>query len=250
MNKNTLSFATITWARNEQEETLLRESLQHLAALQLPVFITDGGSHTSFLEFLRSVPNFTLLTTPAQGVWAQAKNSIAAAYDSGTDFIFYTEPDKGTFFRQLLPQMLREVVLQEGTGIVTASRSAAGFATFPLFQRLTETTINKCCAEVISKEVDYTYGPFLLNRGLAPYLNLIQQDIGWGWRPYIFCIAHRLNYKVDAFVADFSCPSEQREDNPAERIYRMRQLSQNIEGLVLSTGIILKQDQSLQRKAT
>ena len=105
---------------------------------------------------------------------------------------------------------------------------------------MTESTINHCCAEVMGKEADYCYGTFLVNRALIPYLSLVQENIGWGWRPYSFGMAHRLGYTVDTFEADFSCPPQQREDDNKERLYRMNQLEQNIRGLVLSTNVAVK----------
>jgi len=234
MNRDQVSIATITWARDEQEETLLRNSLQHLATLGIPVFITDGGSGDGFLDFLRGFPYFTLFNATQKGVWMQAKNSLAQAYQSGSPFIFYTEPDKLDFFAHALPQMLENILVNEQSGIMLAARSADGFATFPAFQQMTETTINNCCAEVTGKFLDYTYGPFLMNRQLVPYLNVLEPNIGWGWRPYAFGIASRLGYNAEAFTGNFYCPPEQQQDSPAERIYRMRQLSQNIEGITLS----------------
>jgi len=241
MDKNALAIATISWARDAQEEQLLRASLPCLAALNIPVFITDGGSHPGFLDFLQSFPHFTVLKPDAKGVWAQARKSVQAGQAAGYRFIFYTEPDKRDFFRQYLPGFLAEVTADDRTGIILASRSDLGYATFPVFQRSTETTINQCCAEIIGQPVDYTYGPFLLNSLLVPYLDLLPEDIGWGWRPFMFGLAHRLQYQVAHVTADFACPEDQREDSPAERIYRMRQLSQNIQGLVLSTAVTLEQ---------
>ena len=236
MHKNDIAIATITWARDEGEEQLLRAALAALATLGIPVFITDGGSNASFLDFLRSIPHFTLLEAKARGAWPQAKKSLAAAAQSSASFLLYTEPDKQDFFANFLPGMLEGVKGDPNLGILMASRSAAGFATFPAFQQMTETTINNCCAELIGKEVDYTYGPFLINKALVPDLDGLPDDIGWGWRPYAFSIAHRLGYKVEAFVADCSCPVDQREDDAAERVYRMKQLTQNIQGIVLSTS--------------
>ena len=135
--------------------------------------------------------------------------------------------------------MLQEISVNSQSGIFLASRSVGGFATFPSFQKMTETTINNCCAEVIGKPLDFTYGPFLLNSNLVPYLDLVKEDVGWGWRPYTFIIASRLGYNVDAYVSDFFCPGDQRDDDPKERIYRMRQLEQNIRGIVLAAGIEL-----------
>ena len=240
MDKKDFSIATITWARDAREEELLRESLEQLATLDIPVFITDGGSGARFLNFLERFPQFKVLTAKEKGVWAQARTSMSVAYEANTRYILYTEPDKRDFFRNALSRLLSSAPTDDQVGVVLASRSAAGFATFPAFQQTTETTINHCCSEVIGKAVDYTYGPFLLNRRLVPYLNLVQEDIGWGWRPYTFGLAHRLGYQVTHLEDDFTCPEDQREDNPAERLYRMRQLSQNIQGLVLSTSVAVE----------
>jgi hypothetical protein len=234
MNKKDLSIATISWARNPSEESLLRRSLTQLALLGIPVFITDGGSQNSFLEFLESFPHFTVLRPKTKGLWAQAKNSLTEAGRSNTPFIFYTEPDKFDFFSKHLPEMLARISPDERCGIWMASRSEKGFASFPSFQQMTETTINKCCAEVMGQLMDYTYGPFLLNRDLVQHLEHLPEDIGWGWRPYAFNMARRLGYTIEHSVEDFFCPADQRDDDPEERKYRMRQLNQNIQGLLLS----------------
>jgi hypothetical protein len=237
MDKNKLAIATISWARDAREEQVLRASLEILASLQLPVFITDGGSGPSFVAFLNSIPHFTVLTTAGKGVWAQAKNSLQAAWASQAGHICYTEPDKGDFFLRAMPHFLEAAPGQNQAGVLLASRSETAFATFPAFQQSTETAINRCCAELIGPEVDYTYGPFLLRQELVPYLDLIQEDIGWGWRPFTFGLVHRLGLPVAAWEGDFACPSDQRVDDPGERLYRIRQLHQNIQGLLLSTTI-------------
>jgi hypothetical protein len=123
-------------------------------------------------------------------------------------------------------------------GVVLASRSPESFATFPEFQRHTETTINRCCAEALGFEADFTYGPFLLNRALVPHLKRADEHVGWGWRPYAFGTARALGYRIRQVEMHLPCPSEQREDDEAERLYRVRQLAQNIQGLLssLDTG--------------
>jgi tRNA A37 threonylcarbamoyladenosine synthetase subunit TsaC/SUA5/YrdC len=234
MNNVDLAIATITLARTESEEKALRAALTQLASFQLPVFVTDGGSSPTFLNFMRSLPQVIVQT--AKGLWPQAKNSITAASRLGTKYILYTEPDKLIFFANHLPTMLASSTIMESTGVVLASRSANGFATFPSFQQITETAINRCCQEVIGKEMDYCYGPFIFNRQLLPYLQTMPDTIGWGWRPFVFATAHRLGLEVAAFEADFVCPPDQQSDNAVERIYRMKQLAQNIDGLVLATS--------------
>ncbi len=235
MHKNKLSVTTITWARDEQEETLLRSALSRLALMQIPVFVTDGGSGESFIEFLYSLPNFTVVQPLGKGLWNQVNSSLHATLSSNKTHVLYTEPDKLDFFTNSLENFIEEAY--ETMGIVLASRTEEAFASFPAFQQTTETSINFCCAEVIHQPFDFTYGPFILNRKLIPFLKDLPADIAWGWRPFAFCIAHRLGYSIQEIKADNYCPVDQRQDSPKERIYRMKQLHQNIEGVVLSTSV-------------
>ncbi|MBE7174012.1 MAG: hypothetical protein INR73_25790 [Williamsia sp.] len=234
MNLSELSIATMTLVRDSEEEQLLRDSLEALARFNLPVYITDGGSPLPFLEFLQGFPNFTLVEGAASGLFAQVKHSLSAAYASGTPYILYTEPDKIFFFEKGLSRFLEQATLDEQSGILLASRSAAGLGSYPAFQQMTETAINNCCTELTGQPLDYTYGPFLLNRRLVNYLGEAREDLGWGWRPYLFGIAHRLGLTLQEFREDFLCPPAQQQDSPRERIYRMRQLEQNIRGIVLA----------------
>lgn len=240
MNKNSICIATITWARDEEEQQLLQRSLAALSSLQIPVFVTDGGSTHSFIEFLNTIPHFTVGQAKQAGVFAQIKQSLDAAFNSNASFALYTEPDKEMFFKTGLLQMLKEINANENTGVVLATRSQQAFSSFPTFQQMTETCINNCCAELIKKELDYTYGPFLLNKKLLSYLNDVKENIGWGWRPYVFNIANRLGLDVHAIEKDFYCPQDQQNDSSKERIYRMKQLEENIRALVLSTSADLK----------
>ena len=163
------------------------------------------------------------------------RHSLRVAVDSGADFIFYTEPDKKLFFNGKLFDFLLKSPSKENVGVVIAARSAESFATFPVFQQYTETVINNLCSEIIGEQGDYTYGPFLLNRKLTGCLDLASNEVGWGWRPFLFSMAKRKGCQIVRIENDYPCPLEQREDNASERIYRMMQLSQNIDGLVLST---------------
>jgi len=232
---NRICIATISLAMSEEEEKVLQVSLAQLARLGLPVYITDGGSSQTFIEVLHSFSNFTVLH--ARGLWPQTKASIIEAANK-SEFVFYTEPDKLDFFLNYLPKIL-EPPLYESMGVMLASRSPLGFSTFPPFQQMTENTINQCCKEVMGKNVDYCYGPFLFNSKILPYMNSVNDNCGWGWRPFLFTIAHRLGFTLESYQNDFTCPTDQRIDNETERIYRMKQLTQNINGLVEAVGVDL-----------
>ena len=235
MHIKQLTIATITWARDQQEEMLLRKALSQLSLLQIPVYVTDGGSGDSFIQFLHALPNLTVVKSLGKGLWKQVQSSLDAALSSNGNYVLYTEPDKLDFFINRLAAFIEAA--NEDMGIVLAARTTEAFASFPAFQQTTETSINFCCAEVTQKRFDYTYGPFILNSKLIPFFKDLPGDIDWGWRPFAFCIAHRLGYEIQAIRADNFCPIDQRQDDPKERIYRMKQLYQNIEGVVLSTSV-------------
>lgn len=229
----------MSWVRDAQEEELLRESLTLLAREGLTTFVADKNSKQEFIQFLGELPNFHTINGSGPDVFLQIKHSLQAAAESGSDFILYTEPDKKLFFDGKLTEFLAQSPLEENVGVVLAARSAKSFATFPKFQQYTETMINDLCAEVIGEPGDYTYGPFLFNRELVSCLDLTDDSLGWGWRPFLFAMAQRKEYKTVRIENDYSCPAEQQEDNSSERIYRMKQLSQNIEGLISATKVSL-----------
>ncbi|HEY0337779.1 MAG TPA: hypothetical protein VGC70_10615, partial [Burkholderiales bacterium] len=145
----------------------------------------------------------------------------------------YTEPDKKDFFGERLETFIADAVDDRDTGVVLASRSRASLATFPPFQQYTESVINRCCAEVIGESFDYSYGPFLLQPAIVDRLERLEDRIGWGWRTFTFGIAHRLGLRVEQLLNGCACPVDQREDE--QRIYRMSQLAQSVEGVALST---------------
>src|SRR5215207_4052095 len=108
MNQRNLSIVTMTWARDESEEALLRLSMESLARLDVPVIITDGGSKADFTGFLRSFPQFTVFEQKKGGLWSQVKNGLLAAYQKNVQHICYTEPDKEQFFREGLSRLITQ----------------------------------------------------------------------------------------------------------------------------------------------
>lgn len=168
---------------------------------------------------------------------AQTKRSLHGALQLGSRYILYTESHKRLFFEHGLGEFLAHALIQSQVGVVVASRSAASFATYPTSQQYTETVINQLVGQVIGQHGDFSYGPMLIHRALIPSLKFFTEDIGWGWRHYIMGIAHRLGYSIVQWTGGLPCPPDQRADSQAELVLRMRQLSQNLEGLVLAMTI-------------
>jgi hypothetical protein len=226
--------ATLTWARDDDEEARLRRSLPLLADSALTVVVSDRGTSPTFTRFLSSDPRFRMAVPRQPGLVAQVQASVAAAVDAGADFILYTESDKEHFFKTGIEHFLRAARLDHRTGAVLAARSDASYATFPPLQRFTEGTINELCRELIGPKGDYSYGPFLLNAELAPALADLPADAGWGWRHFMFGSAARRGSTLEHVIGDYPCPVDQRQEDEADRLHRVKQLAQNVQGLLLS----------------
>jgi|SRR5690242_476002 hypothetical protein len=234
MRPDEVSIATITWARDPAEEALLRRALVALAAFEVPCIVADARSPAPFVEFVDALPHMRVVPVERPGLVPQVKAALRGAADRGTPFILYTESDKLPFFEGPLASFLDRVPADAALGAALASRSPRSFATFPPMQQRTERAINDLCAHIVGEPGDYSYGPFVLNRLLVPLIEQIPDDLGWGWRHFTFGIAHRLNLRILHICDDPECPPEQRDEAETERAYRLRQLSQNVEGLRLS----------------
>jgi hypothetical protein len=223
-----VAIATITWARSPEEDRRLRHSLTRLLATGVPIAVADTGLTPSFARFLRRHSGFTV-TQERGGLVAQIEASFRIARAFGSRFVLYTEPDKALFFEHVAAFL--EQAIRNG-GLTIAARSRRSFKTYPASQRYAEQVINHLCGEALGREGDYSYGPFLFPRSLIRHVLPLPSDIGWGWRHYAFRQAHRRGLAIRHIARDYPCPMDQRVDDEAERVHRLRQLSQNIQGLL------------------
>jgi hypothetical protein len=226
-----LVVVTMTMARGPDEEALIVRALRHVSDAGFPIVACDGGSRAEFVEDLRALPRTTLLLSPARGLIAQITHAVATAVDRGATRIFYTEPDKDVFLEQHATRFL-EAARQNADAVCVAARTASALATFPSIQQFTERTINTLISDVVGVSGDYSYGPMLLPPQAAKYALQAPEHIGWGWRHFVLARAHRAGIPVALQTGEYECPPAQRQDTGTERIHRLRQLAQNVEGLL------------------
>lgn len=227
-----ICVATVTLARDSAEEALIRDAATALAASGASIVVGDGGSPPSLVAALGLLPRTRVVAPRERGLVHQVKAAVAAALESDARFVLYTESDKATFFRAHLQPFVASIPEGADLGVGVAARDADAFATFPPLQRFTESTINRLTGDVVGQAADYSYGPFLMRRELAVRVLEVPEELGWGWRHFIFALGARLRYRTLAVTGPYACPPGQRHEGDEERIHRLRQLAQNIQGLV------------------
>ena len=225
------AIVTMTLARSPEDEALLTESLMAAASLGYPLAIADRSGRPEFLARLARLPRCTVAVASGSGLVGQVQTAFSVAASFNTEFLFYTEPDKAAFFRDGANRLLRAVEHTPHAGLILASRSAESFQTFPPMQRYTEGIVNHLCGD-LAHPGDYCYGPFVLHRRLLPHIQSIPAGLGWGWRLSTFRAALRQSLPLIHAVDDLPCPPDQCEENDDDRAHRLRQLSQNLLGLI------------------
>jgi hypothetical protein len=228
-----LTIATITLARTPREGEHLRRALAKLADLKLPVIVADGGSSK---EFLRSVGEIglTIEKSRQDGLVGQVKTALRTGLRQFPEkpFILYTEPDKYPFFEVRLTKFLSAVRPHRKLAVALPSRDARSFRTFPKGQQWTECFMNEAAELILGAKADYCYGPLLLSRRAAELSLDAPDDSGWGWRFWVMGKAARDGLQLEPVNMYLPCPKEQRRENsPSDRLYRLKQLRQNLEGL-------------------
>ena len=221
----------MTLARTREEEEQLLHSLSMATALGLPMAIGDRGGRHAYVERLARLPGALVSPVAEAGLVPQIQVAFARAEEFRCDLLLYTEPDKAGFFAQAARRLVH-AGQKEPASLLLSARSDASFATFPPMQRYTESVVNHLASDLIGVTGDYSYGPFLMPRTLASHVGTLSSRLGWGWRFATFRAARRAGLPVRHVVDDLPCPVEQRDENDAERAHRVRQLSENLLGLV------------------
>lgn len=226
-------FATMTLARTPADTALLAAAIAELARFGRPIVVADGGSSPELLQRLAELRGVQVAGSRfGAGLVAQIRTAIDGALATGLPLICYTEPDKLDFFRNGIERFVNDVQAGARFGVALAARSPRAFDTFPPLQRYTEQAINDLVGDVVGQPGDYSYGPFAMSREIGRSVASLDDDLGWGWRHYAFVAARQMGHSVAFHPGDFECPVEQRTEDAAERLHRVRQLEQNARGLL------------------
>jgi hypothetical protein len=227
-----VALVTMTWARTSSDEDLLLRSLAAATTLGLPVAIADRHGRPEFVERLSRLPHTVVVPAGAEGLVPQIMAAFDAAAAFGPEMLLYSEPDKHAFFARAAARLLESSQRHRTPAMVLAARSDDSFATFPPMQRYTESIVNHLCAELVGVAGDYSYGPFLMPGRLLSRIRALPPNLGWGWRLAAFRAAAREGLPILHVPDDLPCPVDQRREDDADRVHRLRQLSENLLGLI------------------
>lgn len=211
------------------------DSLSVLSSKNINIVAVDGGSSKEFLGRIKKFRNISVIRSSKKGLQNQVVESLLEAQASSR-YIFYTESNKSDFFRSHLDGFLSRAMTiidkNPNAGIVLPSRTKESFSTFPEFQQRSESFLNTILSEFIDREVgDFAYGPKIIASDLIPYLGHLLRDVGWGWMTYLLLIAKKLEKSIYAVELDLPCPRDERENTYADKLLRLKQLKNHIEGV-------------------
>jgi hypothetical protein len=223
--------ATVTWVRSSSDAAMLERSIAALACLACPIAVADRGNSPAFVRALQRIPGVRVVVPTGGGLVAQVHAALELAQNLGASRLLYTEPDKESFFRNCMRSFLDRASACNAS-VVIASRSAESFETYPAMQRYTESVFNQLCGDLLKMPGDYCYGPFLMSRAVAQGACRLAPALSWGWRPAAFRIGQQCGPGIQHIIDDYPCPPDHRREDEHERIHRVRQLSENLRGLI------------------
>jgi hypothetical protein len=232
MTPDRVAVATVTWARTSDEARLLERALARLAGVGWPVAVADRPTPMRLDDRLRQQQGLHLVQPAGAGLVSQVQAAITRAAAFGRPFILYVEPDKEWFFGDPIRDFVQRAPDSAAVGVAVAARSDESFETYPATQRYAEGVINRLIGEAVLEPGDYSYGPFLMNVLLHERVAALAPHLGWGWRHATFVAAHRLGLRLVQIRGDYPCPDGQDTEDDEERRHRLRQLSQNLLGLL------------------
>jgi hypothetical protein len=194
--------------------------------------IANRDVRPEFAERLSRLANAAVVSVREEGLVPQIMAALDAAAARQPEMLFYTEPDKESFFASAAARFLDAARRLGKPALVLAARSEASFETFPPMQRYTEAVINHLCSDCLGIAGDYSYGPFVMPGRLLSHVRTVPRDLGWGWRLAAFRAAGRERLPIVHLPYDLPCPVSQTHEDQADREHRIRQLSENLRGLL------------------
>jgi hypothetical protein len=221
----------MTRATTEEEAARLFEGLTYLCALNVPVFVTDNSQHPSLALSIETLPNLHFVRERS-GMVPRICNSLRRAAAERPDVIIYTEPDKLSFFRTGINQLLTTAG-QNPSSLVIAARDECSFATIPSGQRMLESMTRQIVSCFLGHDIDLQFGPFAMPcPAVERYLPQVRTEFGWGWRTYLIARCLMGGEPLVVCEGRFPAPEWNRhEDDGPSRLYRLQQFIESVEGI-------------------
>ena len=234
--KSDIGIITVSWIRNDEERSVVLETMEALSRLHIPIVIVDKGSAPADLQLISRMQSVKLIT----GV-GNLTDQLKTAHREGAqiaDNLFYLHSDKLDFAQNTVSKMVERYRMLQKKGMFIPSRMHATMQAYPKYQRITEEYLNFFMSDYIGMEEDYYAGPKIYPATLVKYLDFLQEDIGWGIEAYFYVIAKRLNMPFDFMSFDMSPPKD-IDDEKTTKMYRLKITQWEISGFMKGLEVAL-----------
>lgn len=235
--KSDIAIITVSRIRNEQERTVVLETMEALSRLHLPIVIVDQGSPPEALQLISQMQNVKLISNT--GTFTERIKLTNREGSQIADNLFFLQSDKLDFCQNTVPKMVERYRMIQNKGMLIPSRSHSTMQAYPKYQRINEEYLNFFISDYIGIEEDYVAGPRIYPANLVKYLDKLQEDIGWAIsESYLYVIAKRLNMPFDFMSFEMSPPKDV-DDEKTTKLYRMQITDWEIRGFMKGLEVAL-----------
>ncbi len=220
---------------------LAGQFLEKARGLGYDVFVSDGGSDESFLNYMESLGvSFSIGRQEGSLSGPGKRKAILSAYKSGRKVIVLTELEKVNLLDSI--DAMAKPILEDGVDIVVAERRSLKEASCPAIQRITEPVGNLVWKICTGRDMDIFFGPRAFSRESSEYFTKYDGPYGDHWEINFIPVmrAIRGGKRVEGRDMDFAYSPEQRHNENGEWFpflgKRLRQLW-NINTAVIKDSI-------------
>ena len=230
------AIATITLYNPNKEVDRIRieiakNSIQLATNLGYDVHIVDGGSPDEFLEYISS-KGAHVYKQQGSSAGLVTRKAIQSAYDSGREYIAWTELEKESYIPKLYKTV--EQILSKQVDLVVPRRKS--MQSYPEFQQYSDKFGNVFWRAATGTDLDVFFGPKTWRRDMSKYFLEYDGKYGNLWDATFVPLIYMLHdgKRITSVEVDFDYPKKQREIEERDHNMYLKRLRQLV---LLSTTI-------------
>lgn len=232
-----LVFATATWARTSEEESLILSNLESLSAFGKKIIVSDKAvSDFPLIQKLSKIPDIIVIL--GGNFDDQRHKAYLKAAKLGKN-IFWIESDKKYFIENEIERILSTNISERGIIVPFPDKSI--FESYPMFQREIENCLNKLVGLYIPGNNHFTYGPMVFPSNLIKYFGMTKKELGWGGNVFLAILGFAEGINLEYVKIKVSHDKDVQEGEALKR-FRLEQLIDYVQSIQEASSIIEKKN--------